>query len=273
VKYPPSLVSLTVLAFSVLVFADMRSAFAQNQLRPGFYNAELRAAVANAAPLLERTPEQLSRDGFSSAYGRAVVQDVANVLQASSDPACLQAKGVGGDFLRSVDDLLGNYGASIIRRHRDAADPRKYEEGFARRAGAQWKAELKALREDEDVKKYLALREPLDTASVVANTTEILDRYLTLARIKLSAPIFSLFSRDEQVKRANPYDTAGQALSDFLSTNKSARIKRWEQLEVIAAVAWLDAVSDDALRALLRPRDLVPDFGARLQALCVSGRR
>src|SRR5262245_58699025 len=240
----------------------------------GVLQAELRIfLVARMTPLLERTPNELSRDAFSSEYGRAVVLEVGRIFQASADAGCLRSRPMdAAGFAQSARELLVDYGASLIEKHRTAAAPEKFEAAFAARAGAGWNMEIASLREDADVRRYLELREPLVLASVVEDTAEILDRYLVLERNKLSASLYPLASTSEAVRHAIPYETSGNAVRGFMKEKNSPRIERWEELEQAASDAWLESVSDEALRALLRPRELVPEFGSQLRGLCVGQR-
>ena len=132
-------------------------------------------------------------------------------------------------------------------------------------------AELKGLREQPQIKRYLDIEQPIRQAKVLDFIFEQFDRYVLLNRIKI-APVSPAASGNIGVLRANPTEAAEEALDDFIETNKSPQIERFLALSEQAAEATQGAIKkEQAVRA--GPGTFYQGIELDLAELCIGLRR
>jgi hypothetical protein len=181
---------------------------------------------------------------FASPYGRALIAELGRALRADADPACLNSKAIVADQLEPRGEaLLLKWGTRAMETARSYIDFEVYEKSFPA------SAELKGLREQPQIKRYLDIEQPIRMAKVLDFIFEQFDRYVLLNRIKI-APVSSAASGNIDVLRANPTEAAEEALDDFIETSKSPQIERFLALSEQATEATQGAIKkEQAARA------------------------
>jgi hypothetical protein len=160
-----------------------------------------------------------------------LIAELGRALCADADPACLNSKGIAADQLEQRGEaLLLKWGTRAMETARCYVDFEVYEMSFPA------SAELKGLREQPQIKRYLEIEQPIRLAKVLDFIFEQFDRYVLLNRIKI-APVSPAASGNDDVLRANPTEAAAEALDDFIETNKSPQIERFLALSEQATEA------------------------------------
>jgi hypothetical protein len=203
---------------------------------------------------------------FASPYGRALIAELGRALRADADPACLNSKAIAADQLEQRGEaLLIKWGTRAMETARSYVDFEVYEKSF--RASA----ELKGLREQPQIKRYLDIEQPIRLAKVLDFIFEQFDRYVLLNRTKI-APVSPAASGNIDVLRANPTEAAEEALDDFIETNKSPQIERFLALSEQATEATQGAIKkEQAVRA--GPGTFYRGIELDLAELCIGLRR
>jgi hypothetical protein len=203
---------------------------------------------------------------FASPYGRALIAELGRALRADADPACLNSKAIAADQLEQRGEaLLIKWGTRAMEIARSYVDLEVYEKNFPANA------ELKGLREQPQIKRYLDIEQPIRLAKVLDFIFEQFDRYVLLSRIKI-APVSPAASGNIDVLRANPTEAAEEALDDFIETNKSAQIERFLALSEQATEATQGAIKkEQAVRA--GPGTFYRGIELELAELCIGLRR
>jgi hypothetical protein len=203
---------------------------------------------------------------FASPYGRALIAELGRALRADADPACLNSKAIAADQLEQRGEaLLIKWGTRAMEIARSYVDFEVYEKNFPANA------ELKGLREQPQIKRYLDIEQPIRLAKVLDFIFEQFDRYVLLSRIKI-APVSPAASGNIDVLRANPTEAAEEALDDFIETNKSAQIERFLALSEQATEATQGAIKkEQAVRA--GPGTFYRGIELELAELCIGLRR
>jgi len=203
---------------------------------------------------------------FASLYGRALIAELGRALRADADPACLNSKAIAADRLEQRGEaLLIKWGTRAMETARSYVDFEVYEKSFPA------SAELKGLREQPQIKRYLDIEQPIRQAKVLDFIFEQFDRYVLLNRIKI-APVSPTASGNDEVLRANPTEAAEEALDDFIETNKSPEIERFLALSEQATEATQGAIKkEQAVRA--GPGTFYRGIELDLAELCIGFRR
>jgi len=203
---------------------------------------------------------------FASPYGRALIAELGRALRADADPACLNSKAIAADRLEQRGEaLLIKWGTRAMETARSYVDFEVYEKSFPA------SAELKGLREQPQIKRYLDIEQPIRQAKVLDFIFEQFDRYVLLNRIKI-APVSPTASGNDEVLRANPTEAAEEALDDFIETNKSPEIERFLALSEQATEATQGAIKkEQAVRA--GPGTFYRGIELDLAELCIGFRR
>jgi hypothetical protein len=203
---------------------------------------------------------------FASPYGRALIAELGRALRADADPACLNSKAIATDQLEQRGEaLLVKWGTRAMETARSYVDFEVYEKSFPA------SAELKGLREQPQIKRYLDIEQPIRLAKVLDFIFEQFDRYVLLNRIKI-APVSPAASGNIDVLRANPTEAAEEALDDFIETNKSPQIERFLALSEQATEATQGAIKkEQAVRA--GPGTFYRGIELDLAELCIGLRR
>jgi hypothetical protein len=203
---------------------------------------------------------------FASPYGRALIAELGRALRADADPTCLNSKAIIADQLEQRGEaLLVKWGTRTMETARSYVDYEVYEKSFPA------SAELKGLREQPQIKRYLDIEQPIRMAKVLDFIFEQFDRYVLLNRIKI-APVSPAASGNIDVLRANPTEAAEEALDDFIETNKSPQIERFLALSEQATEATQGAIKkEQAVRA--GPGTFYRGIELDLAELCIGLRR
>ena len=203
---------------------------------------------------------------FASPYGRALIAELGRALRADADPTCLNSKAIIADQLEQRGEaLLVKWGTRTMETARSYVDYEVYEKSFP------VSAELKGLREQPQIKRYLDIEQPIRMAKVLDFIFEQFDRYVLLNRIKI-APVSPAASGNIDVLRANPTEAAEEALDDFIETNKSPQIERFLALSEQATEATQGAIKkEQAVRA--GPGTFYRGIELDLAELCIGSRR
>jgi hypothetical protein len=202
---------------------------------------------------------------FASPYGRALIAELGRALRADADPACLNSKAIAADQLEQHGEaLLIKWGTRAMETARSYVDFEAYEKSFP-------STELKGLREQQQIKRYLDIEQPIRQAKTLDFIFEQFDRYVLLNQIKI-APVSPAASGNIDVLRANPTEAAEETLDDFIETNKSPQIERFLALSEQATEATQGAIKkEQAVRA--GPGTFYQGIELDLAELCIGLRR
>jgi hypothetical protein len=235
-----------IVATFLLVFAPVVSA-----QEPGQTPAERAALV---------------RDAFASPYGRALTAEFGRSLRKDADPDCLRAKSLQPDQLEGRGrDTLIRWGMKFEDGIASFFDAKAYAEKFPA------SAELGRLKQNADVKRYLATAAPARQAKLLDAIFEQFDRHVLISRIKLTA-VSPLATGNEELLGKNPTDATEEALHKFVASRKSAALKRFLDLSDQAVAASTTTIRKDQILALGGAHQLFRGVETDLAELCI-GRR
>ncbi|MBW7972682.1 hypothetical protein [Bradyrhizobium sp. BR 10289] len=191
----------------------------------------------------------LVREAFASPYGEALTAELGKSLRASADPACVTDKGLAVDQLEPRGrDILITWGTRMLEGTSALIDRQTSEHPFA---GA---AELESLKSNADVKRYLAMEEPMRQAKILDLIFEHFDRHNLISRVKLR-PVSPLGTGNEALLRLNPADATEEKLDAFAGKSRSKALKRFLQLSEQA-----DAAQALAIKQIAPPPPLPDTF-------------
>ena len=244
------------------------------RLRPA---ALVAAAVFCAYPALAQLPLSdppgpFVREAFASPYGRALVAELGKVLRADADPACLQSKAIAAEQLpERGEQLIVAWGIRAMEKQSSLLDPKAHEEAFTKSAGRNAPAELKRLRENADVKRYLAIERPARLAKVLDFIFEQFDRHLLVERVKLRT-VSPHGTADAALLAQNPIDKVKEALETFMEgKKKSASLQRFLALSEKSAEAIKVSIKREEARQA-GPRAFFGGVETDLAELCIGKR-
>lgn len=223
-------------------------------------------------PLLQpaEQPGPFVREAFAAPYGRALVAELGKSLRASVDPACLQAKGLSDEqLIERGEALIVTWGTRTMEQLASLFDAKAHEAKFTAIAGAGAAAELARLRENDDVKRYLAIERPWRLARAADFVMEQLDRYALLARLKLT-PVSPVAGGNDALLRQNPTETIEAELDAFREKTKSDALERYLELEEASGEAVPAALRPEAARA--GPATFMRGIEDDLAAVCIVKR-
>ncbi|MVT52822.1 hypothetical protein GPL17_20305 [Bradyrhizobium yuanmingense] len=194
--------------------------------------------LSAASPTCAQTQDRatLVREALASPYGKALTAELGKSLRASADPACLTDKGLAADQLEPRGrDIVIRWGTHMLEGASAFIDRQISDNPFA---GA---AELESLKSNPDVKRYLAMEEPIRQAKILDLIFEHFDRYNLIARVKLGG-VYPLQTGNEALLRLNPTDATEERLETFASKSRSKALKRFLQLSDQEAIAQSAAI-------------------------------
>jgi hypothetical protein len=210
-------------------------------------------AVAAATPVhaAERPaftrflPNYTVAEAFAEPYGKLLVDELAGILEKSSDPACLAAKGLTREKLaRAGEAILVKHGQRTFDFLRSFTDGTAADKHFAEATGGAGLAELQRLAADRLVKELIALDRPGTLDRLVDSTTETFDRYVLLNRIRLAAHV-SPISTGSDLMKENRDESSSEAVERFLEENGAPEPKRYVELAAMAEEAVRAATNHD----------------------------
>ncbi len=178
----------------------------------------------------------LVREAFASPYGKALTGELGKLLRASSDPACLADKGLAVDQLAPRGrDIVIAAGTRMLEGTSAIIDRQTSDNPFA------GSAELESLKSNADVRRYLAMEEPMRQAKLLDLIFEHFDRYNLVSRVKLGA-VSPLGTGNEALLRLNPTDATEAKLEEFAGKSRSKALNRFLQLSEQAGAAEAAAI-------------------------------
>jgi hypothetical protein len=134
-------------------------------------------------------PKDIVAAAFGTDYGRALVDELGNILMDSADKSCLQSSKLGrADLARGAGEIYQRYGTQMLEVSRSLLNVPAYEAALAARAPTLH-ADVARLRDDADVQKLLALEQPTRVSHIADLVVETLSRYLKLRRITLTKDV------------------------------------------------------------------------------------
>jgi hypothetical protein len=225
------------------------------------------AALAQfPTPEMTEPPAPFVREAFASPYGRALVVELGRALRADADPACLSSKSIAADRLEPRGEVLMiKWGTQAIETAMSYVDFETYEKNFSANA------ELKGLREQPELKRYLEIERPARLAKVLDFVFEQFDRYVLQKQIKI-ASVSPIATGKDDLLRANPTEAAEEALDEYVAANKSATLERFLTLSEQAAEAMQGAIKKERV-ILVGPGTFYRGIEADLAELCIGSRR
>ena len=204
------------------------------------------AAPARAQLTLQvpaEPPGPLVREAFTSAYGKALADELGEALRDAADPACLDSKRVKAAELRQRGlDLMSKWGTRMLESSASLIDSKVYESKLAEAGGRNASAELARLTDDADVKRYREIERPIRLTAVLDAVFEQFDRYALIARIKL-APVSPLAGGNDTLLTKDPTEESEKQLKEFVAAHPSPALKRFLKLSEDAADAMTGAVN------------------------------
>ena len=236
------------------------------RLRKLFITATLLLAPSLAsaqAPL--QTPaerEALIRDAYAAPYGKMLIARLGEGLRRDADPACLSSdKGLKPELLEARGrDLLINWSLRFTERMSTLYDAKAYAEKFPD------SAELEKLKQNADVKKYLAITAPARQVKMLDPIIENFSRYLLVYRVKLRF-VSPLETGDTS---NDPTDAVEKAAEKFIASRKSKALDRYLDLVEQAAPALTASIKKDEALAAGAPVKLFKGVEADLAELCIG---
>jgi hypothetical protein len=178
----------------------------------------------------------LVREAFASPYGKALTSELGKSLRASADPACLAEKNLNADQVEPRGrDIVIKWGTRMMEGTGALIDQLNAANPFA---GA---AEQESLKSNADVKRYLAMEEPLRQARILDLIFEHFDRHNLISRVKLR-PVSPLGTGNEALLRLNPSEATEDALEKFVVKNRSKPLKRFLELSEQSAATQSAAI-------------------------------
>jgi hypothetical protein len=223
------------------------------------------APVASAQ--LQTTAERatLLRDAFASPYGKALTAELGKSLRKDADPVCLKEKGLeAGQLEGRGRDLLIKWGTKFSEDIAGLSDMKVYAQLFTA------SAEFDRLKQNADVKRYLAISAPARHAKVLETTLEDFERYVLINRIKLT-PVHPLATGNVELEAKNPTVATEEALEKFVASRKSAALERYLNLSDQAAAAMVASIDKDKAKRT-PPHAFFKGVEADLAELCITRR-
>jgi hypothetical protein len=129
---------------------------------------------------------------------------------------------------------------------------------------------MERLKQNADVKRYLAISAPARQAKMIDIMTENFARYMLINRIKLSF-LSAVETGNPDIKSKDPTQASEAALDKFVEGSKSKALKRFFALSDQAAAA-MDASIDKEQAKKNVPSNFIKDIEADLAELCIGKR-
>lgn len=216
-------------------------------------------------------PGPFVREALAQPYGRMLTGEFAKAVMQSADAACLQSKALDAAKLADRgNELFQRYGTQSMETIIKNVDARKYEARIAEIAGPGAAVELLQLRNDPEVKRYLALERPARLAKVLDFVVENLERYALITRINLKR--FSPISTGNiGLLLIDPIEESEEAIEKFVSASTSPQLKRFIELSELTSPAVTDAF-DQQFALRLGPITFYSGVENDLAELCITKR-
>ncbi|PIT00145.1 hypothetical protein TSA1_04725 [Bradyrhizobium nitroreducens] len=189
--------------------------------------------LSAASPTSARSQDRaaLVREAFASPYGKALTIELGKALRTSADPSCLAEKGLAADQLEPRGhDIILSWGTRMFESTGALIDQQNAANPFP---GA---TERERLERNADVKRFLAIEQPMRQAKVLDLVFEHFDRYVLISGIKLGA-VSPVATGNKELLDRNPIGATEDALERFVAKSKSSALKRFLELSEQAAFA------------------------------------
>jgi hypothetical protein len=215
-------------------------------------------------------PKDIVAAAFGTDYGRALVDELGEILADSADKSCLQSRKLSrADLARGAGEIYQRYGTQMLEVARSTFSVPAYEAALAARAPTLH-ADVARLRGDPDVQKLLALEQPTRFSNIADLVVENLSCYLMLRRITLTKDVSGIARGDTSLTDRYVSEDAEEARYQLVANSKSPQLERY-----IALLKTLAEVRGAGLdeKALLRlgPTRFFAGVEAELAALCIPG--
>jgi hypothetical protein len=231
---------------------------------------EARAQVGLPLLVLEITPAELAPAAFAQRYGKLLAAEFAEVVRDSANADCLKTKGIERTALAErTNGILLRQARQMFELLDGTIDRAAFDARLRELAGPNVEAEWARVRNDPDVKAFLALYSSLRLAVAADVTIEKLDIAASILRIKLARHISPLATGKEELVNADPRDEYLGKLHDLLSKSKSAALARHIELAEAAEKALENTFKRDSFLKL-GPVQLMPGLDRDLADLCVG---
>jgi hypothetical protein len=210
-------------------------------------------------------------------YGRAFVAEFAQVLAESVDPECRAARGITPEQVAERGRALAvQRGIYLWDRMMGTIDRAAYRSYLRARIGTEGVAEFERLRDEPQVRAYLAAEEPARHALIVVYIFETMERHNTLRRIKLVRGISPYTTSDRSLMDADPTEQVEATLERMVASDTSGVLLRYQEMAAAARKPLNDAVDNDVFMTLglghllAGPDNNADGFRDDLAALCVQ---
>ena len=209
--------------------------------------------------------EAFTRDAFASAYGKANIVELGRALRTDADPACLASKGLQADqFEARGRDLFVKWTNTFSERMNAVYDPKVYGELFTA------SDELDRLKQNADVKRYMAISAPARQAKMIDVMTENFARYVLINKIKLRF-MSAVETANPALLSKDPTEATEAAVEKFVASRKSPALKRFLDLTDQANAAMNASMDKEKAKKTL-PHNLLAGIEADLAELCIGKR-
>jgi len=236
----------------------------------GAPQCEAQESVSLPMLVLETRPAVLAQAAFLQRYGRLLAAEFTEVVSDSADAACLKAKGIDRTALAErTNGILLRQARQMFELLDGTIDRAAFDARLRELAGPNVEAERARVRDDPDVKAFLALYSSLRLAVAADVTIEKLDIAASILRIKLVRKISPLATGKTELYDANPRDEYNRKLYELVSNSKSAALGRHIELAEAAEKALEDTFKRDSFLKL-GPVQLMAGLERDLANLCVG---
>jgi len=209
--------------------------------------------------------EAFTRDAFASAYGKANVAEFGRALRADADPACLSGKGLLAHQLEARGrDLFTKWSITFSERMTALYDPKVYGELFTA------SDELERLKQNADVKRYMAISAPARQAKMIDTMTENFARYMLINKIKLRF-MSALETANPALLSKDPTEASEAAVEKFVASRKSPALNHFLNLSDQANAAMKESMDKEKAKKTL-PHNLLAGIEVDLAELCIGKR-
>jgi hypothetical protein len=220
--------------------------------------------------VLEITPAELAPAAFAERYGTLLAAEFAEVVRDSADVECLKTKGIERTALAErTNGILLRQAKQMFEIIDGVIDRPAFDARLAEFAGPNVKTEWARVRDDPDVKAFLALTRSLRLAIGADVAIETLDRAALVLRVKLVRRIHPLATGKEELINANPTDEYLDKLDELVSNSKSKALARHLELVEAAEKALEQSLKRDSLQKL-GPVQLMASLDRELADVCVG---
>jgi hypothetical protein len=208
-----------------------------------------------------------------SAYGRAVVAHLADLLLSKADRACRDKRKLGTEGYRAeARKLLIDYFPAVRKFWADSIESQGFRIAFEQKFGAGSLAEWKAMFADPVIRKRLGIMHPEQIDAMVEDVAVVISQASIVVN---RVPIQFGFTSTGDHKLGSLVGTLGEEitarLQAFDAANPSPLVRRFD--DMMAEWRSVDTVTHEnpsSPRLKLGPADIIQGLPARLQQICLN---